>query len=231
MPETTTAIRSRSSVPNQPPSARRVSSIECAREPALSAREQHPITLPQTLERRPVTQTRLTHGLSTLLLRVESEYREMPGLKLTEAQARDAGYDVAVKVQAYGDVAYGWAMEDTTGFCKLIADRATGRLLGAHLMGPQASSIIQPAIQAMSFGLGVRDAVDGRPTVDGTRVVPRDQRDGHGRPPAATQRDTRQRPACGGGERGQEVAFDQRKDGLRLGVAEAAVVLEHPGAV
>ena len=88
MPETTTAIRSRSSVPNQPPSARRVSSIECAREPALSAREQHPITLPQTLERRPVTQTRLKPGISALLLRIESEYREMPGLKLTEAQAR-----------------------------------------------------------------------------------------------------------------------------------------------
>jgi hypothetical protein len=43
---------------------------------------------PQTFERRPVTQTRLTPRISTLLLRIESEYREMPGLKLTEAQAR-----------------------------------------------------------------------------------------------------------------------------------------------
>ena len=81
---------------------------------------------------------------------------------LTEAQARDAGYDIAVKVQNYGDVAYGWAMEDTTGFCKLIADRATGQLLGAHLIGPQASAIIQPAIQAMSFGLGVADIARGQ---------------------------------------------------------------------
>lgn len=87
---------------------------------------------------------------------------QIAAVGLTEAQARDAGYDIAVKVQAYGDVAYGWAMEDTTGFCKLIADRATGRLLGAHLMGPQASSIIQPAIQAMSFGLGVREMARGQ---------------------------------------------------------------------
>ncbi|MFT3662733.1 MAG: mycothione reductase [Gordonia sp. (in: high G+C Gram-positive bacteria)] len=81
---------------------------------------------------------------------------------LTEEQAREAGHDVAVKVQAYGDVAYGWAMEDSVGFCKLIADRATGRLLGAHLLGAQASSIIQPVIQAMSFGLGVRDMARGQ---------------------------------------------------------------------
>jgi hypothetical protein len=87
MPETTTAIPSRRSRPIQPPAARRASSTEYAREEARSARE-HPITPPQTLERRPVTQTRLTPLISTLLLRIESEYREMPGLKLTEAQAR-----------------------------------------------------------------------------------------------------------------------------------------------
>src|SRR5690606_23365623 len=34
---------------------------------------------------------------------------------MTEEQAREAGYDVSVKVQRYGDTAYGWAMEDTTG--------------------------------------------------------------------------------------------------------------------
>jgi mycothione reductase len=73
----------------------------------------------------------------------------------TEAQCRAEGLDVAVAVQAYGDTAYGWAMEDTTGLCKLIAERGSGRLLGAHLMGPQASTLIQPLIQAMSFGLDV----------------------------------------------------------------------------
>jgi hypothetical protein len=87
MPETTTAIPARS-LPNRPPAARRVASPEHAREAARAAREQHPITLPQAVERRPVTQTRLTPRISTLLLRIESEYREMPGLKLTEAQAR-----------------------------------------------------------------------------------------------------------------------------------------------
>jgi mycothione reductase len=53
-------------------------------------------------------------------------------------------------------------MEDTTGFCKLIADPVTGLLLGAHLMGAQASTVIQPLIQAMSFGLGAWEMARGQ---------------------------------------------------------------------
>ncbi len=54
--------------------------------------------------------------------------------------------------QEYADVAYGWALQDTTGFCKLYADAATGTLLGAHIMGDQASLLIQPLIQAAATG-------------------------------------------------------------------------------
>jgi mycothione reductase len=41
-------------------------------------------------------------------------------------------------VQAYVDVADGWAMEDTTGFCKGLAERGAGGLPGAPLMGQEA---------------------------------------------------------------------------------------------
>jgi mycothione reductase len=81
---------------------------------------------------------------------------------LTEAECRAGHLDYAVAVQAYGDVAYGWAMEDVSGFCKVIAERGTGRLLGAHVMGAQASTVIQPLIQAMSFGLGAREMATGQ---------------------------------------------------------------------
>lgn len=81
---------------------------------------------------------------------------------LTEEQARDEGYDYVTKVQAYGDTAYGWAMEDTTGVAKLIGDRATGKILGAHIMGYQASAIIQPLIQAMSFGQTAHEIARGQ---------------------------------------------------------------------
>ncbi|USQ78721.1 mycothione reductase [Ornithinimicrobium faecis] len=81
---------------------------------------------------------------------------------LTEQEARDAGHDVSVKVQHYGDTAYGWAMEDTTSVAKVIADRGTGLILGAHLMGPQASSLIQPIVQAMAFGQDAHTVARGQ---------------------------------------------------------------------
>jgi len=65
-------------------------------------------------------------------------------------------------VQAYGDTAYGWARQDTEGFCKLYADPATGKLLGAHIFGYQASLLIQPLVQAASFGQRVADLARGQ---------------------------------------------------------------------
>ncbi|WP_263172311.1 mycothione reductase [Streptomyces sp. SCSIO ZS0520] len=75
---------------------------------------------------------------------------------LTEQEARSQGLDYAVGIRRYEDVAYGWALEDTTGFCKVLADRADGRLLGAHLLGPQAATLVQPLVVAMTAGMTAR---------------------------------------------------------------------------
>ena len=40
---------------------------------------------------------------------------------------------------------------------KLIADRNTGRLLGAHYFGEQASTLIQQMVQVMAFDQDVRE--------------------------------------------------------------------------
>ncbi|HEY0812765.1 MAG TPA: mycothione reductase [Pseudonocardia sp.] len=87
---------------------------------------------------------------------------QVASVGLTEAQCRAADLDYVVKIQDYSGVAYGWAMEDTSGFCKVIAEIGTGRLLGAHIMGPQAPSLIQPLIQAMSFGLAAHTMATGQ---------------------------------------------------------------------
>lgn len=84
-------------------------------------------------------------------------YPQLATVGMTEAQARDAGFDVTTKIQNYGDVAYGWALEDEGSVVKLVADRKTARLLGAHYMGPQASSLIQQLITVMAFDLDLRD--------------------------------------------------------------------------
>jgi mycothione reductase len=76
---------------------------------------------------------------------------QVASVGLTEAEAAERGIDYVVSKQDYGETAYGWAMEDHDHFVKLIADAASKLLLGAHLVGPQASSLIQPLIHAMSF--------------------------------------------------------------------------------
>jgi len=103
---------------------------------------------------------------------IEADHRYVPsavfthpqlaGVGMTEAEAVASGRPFVTSVQEYGSTAYGWAMNDTTSICKLIADPETGELLGAHLMGPQASSLIQPLIQAMSFGLPAREMARGQ---------------------------------------------------------------------
>ena len=97
---------------------------------------------------------------------IESDHRFVPhavftspqiaSVGLTEEQARDRGVSYVTATQDYADIAYGWAMEDTTGFAKLLADPESGQLIGAHIIGPHAPSLIQPLIQAMSFGLDAR---------------------------------------------------------------------------
>jgi mycothione reductase len=87
---------------------------------------------------------------------------QIASVGLTENQARAKGLDIKVKIEDYGDVAYGWAMEDTTGFAKIIVEANTGEILGAHIVGHQASTLIQPLIQAMSFGLGAQEMARGQ---------------------------------------------------------------------
>lgn len=77
---------------------------------------------------------------------------QVASVGLTEPEARDGGYNFVTTVHSYGSAAYGWAMEDTTSVCKLIADADTRLLLGAHIIGPQASTLIQQLIQGMAFG-------------------------------------------------------------------------------
>ena len=115
----------------------------------------------QWTERRDPSQTgldeRARHGGWWRTLGVESDLVAHEDV----ADARP-GEDVVTTVQEYGTTAYGWAMEDSAGFVKLVADRRSGQLLGAHIMGHEASLLIQPLIQALSFGLDVASMARGQ---------------------------------------------------------------------
>ncbi len=70
---------------------------------------------------------------------------------LTEQQAADAGIAYKVGSRDFGGTAYGWALADETGFAKVIVDTESGLIVGAHILGPQAATLIQPLVQAMEL--------------------------------------------------------------------------------
>ncbi|MYD33998.1 MAG: mycothione reductase [Acidimicrobiales bacterium] len=87
---------------------------------------------------------------------------QVASVGLTERDARAAGLPISVANKPFGHTAYGWAMEDSTSFAKLIAHAETRELLGAHIIGPQASTLVQQLIQGMSFGQTVDQMAHGQ---------------------------------------------------------------------
>jgi mycothione reductase len=79
----------------------------------------------------------------------------------TAAELDAAATPYVTATQAVGDVAYGWALEDTTGLLTIHADH-DGRILAAHAIGPQASTVIQPLVQAATFGQRAHDVARGQ---------------------------------------------------------------------
>ena len=75
----------------------------------------------------------------------------------TEQQLKADG--VAYKVGKIPFMANGRAlgMGDTTGFVKMLADAATDRILGVHVIGANASELISEAVVAMEFGAASED--------------------------------------------------------------------------
>jgi dihydrolipoamide dehydrogenase len=73
---------------------------------------------------------------------------------LTEAQAREK-HEVAVAVQPFDASTRTIIDGRTLGFCKVIADRATRRILGCHVLGEHAVEIVQVAAVAMAAEMRV----------------------------------------------------------------------------
>ncbi|GAB7095660.1 dihydrolipoyl dehydrogenase [Halolamina litorea] len=81
---------------------------------------------------------------------------EVAGVGATEEELRAEGADYATNTYRYDDTARGKAMH-ADGFVKVIVD-LEGEILGCHIVGPDASTLIQEVVTAMTAGSGtVRD--------------------------------------------------------------------------
>ena len=78
-------------------------------------------------------------------------------------------------MRRYSDVARGYALgyeagDPDDGFVKLIVDRSL-RILGAHVVGPQASTLVQPFVYLMNAGFTC-----GPPEKRGEPLIPKELR-------------------------------------------------------
>ena len=72
---------------------------------------------------------------------------------LTEAAARTQGINVKTSVLSLDNVPRALAARDTRGLIKLVADGATNKLIGAHILAPEGADSIQTAAIAIKQGL------------------------------------------------------------------------------
>jgi dihydrolipoamide dehydrogenase len=82
---------------------------------------------------------------------------EVASVGQTEEELKAAG--IAYRVGKFPFTANGRAraMGATDGFVKLLADKATDRLLGAHILGPDAGTLIAELVTAIEFGASAED--------------------------------------------------------------------------
>ena len=82
---------------------------------------------------------------------------EVASLGATEEQLKAAGTEYNVGKFPFTANGRARAMGDTDGFVKLLADKTSDRLLGAHIIGPDAGTLIAELATAMEFGASAED--------------------------------------------------------------------------
>jgi len=78
---------------------------------------------------------------------------QVAGVGLSEAEARAAGFDVKTSIVPLDQVPRALAARDTRGLIKLVADRASDRLLGGQIVAPEGSDSIQTLAMALKFDM------------------------------------------------------------------------------
>ena len=75
---------------------------------------------------------------------------EIASVGLTEAQAKEKGYDVKVTKHSFAGNARAQMMHAARGFAKLVAD-ADGAILGMHLIGPRVTELLAESLLTVGW--------------------------------------------------------------------------------
>jgi glutathione reductase (NADPH) len=70
---------------------------------------------------------------------------ELVRIGMSELEAQESGHDVAVRYNHTGDWYANYRVGERTAATKILVDRATDQVLGAHLLGPSTPSWRTPS--------------------------------------------------------------------------------------
>lgn len=93
---------------------------------------------------------------------------EIASVGLTENEAIEKGYDVMVGRFPLTASGRAWTMHETRGFIKTIVDGKSKRVLGVHILGPEASELIAEATLIVNKQLTineVKEVIHAHPTI------------------------------------------------------------------
>lgn len=77
---------------------------------------------------------------------------QVAGVGLTEEQAGEKGIKYKVSKYYYKNTGMGFAMAEVDGFVKFILDPTDDKILGCHILGPQASILVHEVVPIMAAG-------------------------------------------------------------------------------
>ena len=84
---------------------------------------------------------------------------QVAGVGLKEEEARAAGHRVTLASIPFELVPKAGAIRDTRGHLKMVVDERTYKILGIHLVAPQAADLIHIGVLAVRHGLTVGDLI------------------------------------------------------------------------
>lgn len=76
---------------------------------------------------------------------------------LTEEAVREKGVEYEKSIFPYAANGKALASDETSGFVKVICEKASGKLIGVHIIGGYATELLSVAVTAMNMGAGVND--------------------------------------------------------------------------
>jgi dihydrolipoamide dehydrogenase len=84
---------------------------------------------------------------------------EIGSVGLTEAEAKQRGYDVRVGVCPFGVLGRAKIAGEIEGFVKIVADRKYDEVLGVHMIGPRATELVAEATMALRLECTVEELI------------------------------------------------------------------------